>query len=554
MGDLSGTKLWSYDEEKNSQENSEKAQNLEFGEEKEAFKGTKIGSTSDFEKSLGIEPILNIKETPLAHEIMEEEKQQKTQIKEEKPEPKIEKPATPKEPAPSKKDVIEEKTDFQKEMAKLESDKQVASYTDGVIIKGLVRKIEKGCVMVDIKYKSEGLIPPDEISMDPNVTADQAVKEGQIIDVYIVALESKEGYTILSKRRADFEIAWDEIFKSFKERQLILEGKVSSAVRGGLVVDYKGIKGFVPASHVAKQGYEKLEDFINKVLPIKTIQCDRKRKKVVFSHKIAARIADEQGIIKPIESIETGQVLPGRVSSLKPFGAFVDIGGIEGLVHISELSWARVNHPREVLNVGDKVDVFVLGVDKENNKVSLGIKQLQPDPWVSVHEKYHVGQVITGRITRLAAFGAFIEVEKGLEGLIHISELSDKSVRTPEDVVQPGQEVKAKIIKILADEQKIGLSIKEIGSHEEKSEFDQYKKEETENQKNPTLKDVFDKKDKKEKEQKEDKEVKTSPYIEMTQQKTEEQIQIEEQKTESNTQAEEPKQEQQIEEETKIDN
>ena len=355
-------------------------------------------------------------------------------------------------------------------MAKIEAEKQTVNYTEGVIIKGVVRKIEKIGVMVDIKYKSEGLIPHDEISIDPAITAEQVIKEGQVIDVYIVALESREGYTILSKRRADFEVAWDEIFKSYKERK-ILEGKVTLAVRGGLVVDYKGIKGFIPASHVLRQSYEKLEDLVEKTIPIKTIQCDRKRKKVVFSHKIAAKIADEQGIKKPIESIETGQVLKGKVSSLKPFGAFIDLGGIEGLVHISELSWARVNHPREVLNVGDKVDVFVLGVDRENNKISLGIKQLQPDPWVSVHEKYHIGQVITGKITRIAAFGAFIEIEKGLEGLIHISELSDKPVKTPEDVVKPGDQVKAKIIKILADEQKIGLSIKELGSHEEKTDF-----------------------------------------------------------------------------------
>lgn len=541
MGDLSGTKLWSFDDEKKSQEEKENIQNIDIGEEKEGFKGTKLGGSSDFEKSLGIEPILDTKETPIAHEIMEEEKQQKIEKKEVKTEPKAE------------KQVPSEKTDFQKEMAKLDSEKETVIYTEGVIIKGTVRKIEKGGVMVDIKYKSEGLIPPDEISIDPNISADQVIKEGQTIDVYIVALESKEGYTILSKRRADFEITWDEIFKSYKEKR-ILEGKVTLAVRGGLVVDYKGIKGFVPASHVLKQSYENLEDFVERTIPIKTIQCDRKRKKVVFSHKIASRIAEEEGIKKPIESIEAGQVLPGRVSSLKPFGAFIDLGGLEGLVHISELSWARVNHPREVLNVGDKIDVFVLGVDKENNRISLGIKQLQPDPWESVHEKYHVGQVITGKITRLAAFGAFIEIEKGLEGLIHISELSDKPIKSPEDAVKPGDEVKAKIIKILADEQRIGLSIKELGSHEEKTDFEQYKKEEKENQKAPTLKDVFeDKKEKKEKELKEEKEVTTSPYLKMTQPQAEsesqsQEIQTEEPKPESTE--EEPK----VQEEIKAEN
>ena len=503
MGDLSGTKLWSFEEDKKSAKN---AKNIDYLEEKESFKATKIGSPTEFEKSLGLvqEPILEAKETQVAHEILEEEKEAK---------PKEEKPVSQKEP--SKK---EAKTDFQKEMAMMESEKPAQNYVEGELIHGTVRKIEKIGVMVDIKYKSEGLIPPEEVSLDPNVSMEQVLKEGQTVNVYILALESKEGYTILSKRRADFEIAWNEIFKSFKEKE-ILEGKVCSAVKGGLVTDYKGIKGFIPASHVIKHSYEKLEDFIDKTIPIKTIQCDRKRKKVVFSHKIAARIASDKGF-KPVDHIETGQVLPGRVSSLKPFGAFVDVGGIEGLVHISELSWARVNHPREVLNVGDKVDVFVLGVDKENNKISLGIKQLQPDPWVSVHDKYHVGQVVTGKITRLATFGAFIEIEKGLEGLIHISELSDKPIKNTEEAVKPGQEIKAKIIKILADEQRIGLSIKEMSSHEEKTDFEQYNQEEQEKQKSPTLKDVIgDKKEKKEKEPKEEKETKTSPYIEMTQPK-----------------------------------
>ena len=366
-------------------------------------------------------------------------------------------------------------------------------YKVGDIVKGKVVKIDPMGVLVDIGYKAEGLIPPEELSDKPYGNISEVVTIGQEVSVAIDNLENKEGYVVLSKSRADYENKWKTAYNAYKGRK-VLEAKVTGAVKGGLVVDFDGIRGFIPASQVSKKPEDKLEEFVGQTLPIKIMEIDRRQGKVVLSHKLAAGEKQRFEESKVINELEVGQVRKGIVSSLKSFGAFVDLGGIEGLIHITELSWKRVNHPSDLLKVGDMIDVFVLGVDKVNKKVSLGLKELQPDPWVEATEIYKVGQIVKGKVARLVKFGAFIELEKGLEGLCHISELSTTPVQRPEDAVKPGDEVEVKILRILPEEQKIGLSIKEARMEEQKHKAKVEQEEKTKVTIEDVLKEKTDKK------------------------------------------------------------
>jgi 4-hydroxy-3-methylbut-2-enyl diphosphate reductase len=257
-------------------------------------------------------------------------------------------------------------------------------------------------------------------------------------------------------------------------------------------VDYNGIRGFIPASQVAKETEESFESFVGKTLPIKIIEINRRQGKIVLSHKIAAGEKNRMDPSKILDELEVGQVRKGTVTSLKKFGAFVDIGGIEGLIHLTELSWKRVNHPSDVLKVGQELEVFVLGVDKENKKVALGLKELQPDPWVTAAELYKPGQIVKVKIARFVKFGAFVELEGNLEGLIHISELSDQHIMKPEEAVSIGDIVDVKVLKVIPDEQKIGLSIKEAKKEAERKEHKEAVQSQPEEQKKTvTIGDVI---------------------------------------------------------------
>ncbi len=423
----------------------------------EDLKATKIGEMSEFEKSLY--PNAKKEEAATQKEKVTEEKSQKTGEK-----------------AEEKKQITESKklnAEIQKTATKDISfeemiRKEMLDYQQGDIIKGIVRRIEKAGVLVDFNYKSEGFIEKAELSVDPNASS-QPLTPGDEISAYILKLETKDGYTLLSQKRAEYEFAWNTIIRIAKTKETI-DVNVTSSVVGGLVVDYKGIKGFIPASQVLHSEKQNLENYIAQYLSVTVLQADRKRRKVIFSQKLARTKPQKQDMDKIFETIEVGQVCEGKVTSIKDFGAFVDIGGVEGLIHISELSWARVNHPSEKLKIGDKVKVFVLGVDREANKISLGMKQLQPDPWVRVAEKYKVGNIVTGVITRILSFGAFIQLEENLEGLIHISELASNHIEKVEDVVTVGQKVSAKIVKLIPAEQKIGLSLKRLSQEEKESD------------------------------------------------------------------------------------
>ncbi|MCP4050014.1 MAG: S1 RNA-binding domain-containing protein [bacterium] len=464
-------------------------------------KGTKLGEISDFEKSLFIEEAIeeesnkkeedllldetlkaresdNNQETPDKIEFQENAEVTKN-IETAKPVSQQEIPAAAeisldtyteekKSDEESKKEKItalQVKTAkspassediFQKEMDQLDID-----FREGDIIKGTVRAVEKFGIYVDFGYKSDGLVSSTEFYNENESNSMEKIKTGDDISVYILKLESKEGYTILSAKRAEYELAWNSLDSAQKSRNTI-EVFVTSKVQGGLVASYKGIKGFIPASQVVKEGDEVLETFVNSRLDVNVIQVDRKRRKVIFSAKTKKTKSKKEAISKIMETIEVGQVISGKVTCIKDFGAFIDIGGIEGLAHISELSWSRVNHPSELLKTGQTINVFILGIDKEHIHISLGMKQLEPDPWVQVADKYSVSQVITGTISRIVPFGAFIKIDDKIEGLIHISELSYNRVDKVSDVVSIGLKVQAKIIKLIPEEQKIGLSLKGI--------------------------------------------------------------------------------------------
>lgn len=340
----------------------------------------------------------------------------------------------------------------------------------GAIVTGVVSTVNQSGVLVDIGYKSDGFIPQDEIT--------SPLKVGDKLKVMIENLENKEGYVVLSKKSADFELKWQEAIEAYNDKS-VLQTKVTGAVKGGLVVDFHGIRGFIPASQVSKNPEVTLESFVGQTVPAKIIEINRNQSKVILSHKLGATGSKRSDAHKLLDDLEVGQVRHGVVKSIKSFGAFVDLGGVEGLVHLSELSWKRVKHPSDVLKVGQELDVFVVGVDKTNNRISLGLKELQADPWATALEKYKSGQIVKVKVLRLAKFGAFVEIEEGLEGLIHISELSKDKIDSPDKAVKPGDVVDAKILRIIPDEQKIGLSIKEIQLSKEKELVEEQKKEES---------------------------------------------------------------------------
>ncbi|OGC06606.1 hypothetical protein A3H38_05470 [candidate division WOR-1 bacterium RIFCSPLOWO2_02_FULL_46_20] len=342
-------------------------------------------------------------------------------------------------------------------------------YRAGDIVKGTVLKIDPNGVLVDINYKADGLIPTEELSEKTSLFPKDAVKIGEVIDVYIENLENKEGYVILSKKRADDEMRWNSAYNAYKDKTL-LEGKVIQILKGGLLVDCNGIRGFIPASQVLKKSQESLESFQDMVLPVKVLEINRRQGRIVLSHKLAAGESEQFSSSKTFAGLEVGQIRKGTVSSLKSFGAFINLGGVEGLIHLSELSWKRVKHPSEVLKVGQDIDVFVLGVDTVNKKVALGLKELQPDPWVNAADHFKPGQIVKVKILRFAKFGAFAELPHGLEGLIHISELSRAQVQSPGEAVKIGDEVEVKILRVLPEEQKIGLSIRQAQQTKEKEE------------------------------------------------------------------------------------
>ena len=341
------------------------------------------------------------------------------------------------------------------------------AFKTGDIVSGTVAKVDQTGILVDIQYKSDGYIRAEEVD-------NWDLKVGDKVEVFIETISNKEGNVELSLKKAKTELKWKALADSLN-RRTALEAKVTSAVGGGLVIDCGGIRGFVPASQVAKKGEASLSEFVGRTIPVKVLELDRRRGKVILSHKLGNYEQQKKDKEQLFDQLEVGSVLKGRVSNIKPFGAFVNVDGIEGLVHKNDIAWKRVADPASVLKTGQEVEVFVLGVDRTNKKLSLGIKQLQPDPWVNAAEKYRAGQNVPVKVLRYAKFGVFVEIEEGVEGLVHVSELSLRPVDNIEDAVKIGQTVTAKILRIIPEEQKIGLSLKAVAAEEEKKQLEESK-------------------------------------------------------------------------------
>lgn len=330
------------------------------------------------------------------------------------------------------------------------------------LVRGTVVRIDNDEVLVDIGYKSEGVIPLKELTERRNVSPVDIVKVGDEIEAVVIKAEDGEGNVVLSRKRAVAAKAWEHLQKAYENGEII-EAEVIEVVKGGLIADV-GVRGFVPASQADRRYVPDLSTFVGKKLGFKIIELDRNKNRVVLSHKEVAEAEHAKKAEETWAKLEPGQIVRGVVRRLTDFGAFVDLGGVDGLIHVSELSWGRVKHPSEVVKEGDEVDVQVLAVDREKGRISLGLKQTKPDPWSLVEQKYPVNTIVTGKVVRLATFGAFVELEPGVDGLVHISQLADHRVAKVEDVVHVGQEVRVKVLDVKPAEKRISLSIREAAN------------------------------------------------------------------------------------------
>lgn len=338
-------------------------------------------------------------------------------------------------------------------------DGTIVEVEDGQLVNGTVVKIDKDEVLLDIGYKSEGVIPSRELSIRNDVNPADIVKLGEAVEALVLTKEDKEGRLVLSKKRAQYERAWGTIEQK-KENDEVVEGPVIEVVKGGLIVDI-GLRGFLPASLVELRRVRDLAPYIGTTVQAKIIELDKNRNNVVLSRRAYLEETQKETRDQFLTNLKVGEVREGTVSSVVSFGAFVDLGGMDGLIHVSELSWKHVDHPGSVVTVGDKVKVQVLDVDMSRERISLSLKATQADPWQEFAETHEVGQLVYGRVTKLVQFGAFVQVGDGIEGLVHISEMSAHHVDSPEQVVTPGEELWVKIIDLDLARRRISLSIKQ---------------------------------------------------------------------------------------------
>jgi small subunit ribosomal protein S1 len=339
---------------------------------------------------------------------------------------------------------------------------------DGQIVQGTVVKVDKDEVLLDIGYKSEGVIPARELSIRNDVDPNEVVSLGDQIEALVLTKEDKEGRLVLSKKRAQYERAWGSIEK-IKDADGVVEGPVIEVVKGGLILDI-GLRGFLPASLVELRRVRDLQPYVGRVLQAKIIELDKNRNNVVLSRRAYLEETQKEQREDFLHNLKPGEVRKGVVSSVVSFGAFVDLGGMDGLIHVSELSWKHVDHPGSVVAVGDEVTVQVLDVDLDRERISLSLKATQQDPWQEFASTHRVGELVYGRVTKLVPFGAFVQVGEGIEGLVHISEMSAHHVDLPEQVVTPGEELWVKIIDLDLARRRISLSIKQAAEGGEVAE------------------------------------------------------------------------------------
>ena len=335
----------------------------------------------------------------------------------------------------------------------------IKNFNDGDLVTGIVVQVDREEVLLDIGYKTEGVIPSRELSIRNDLDPSEIVKVGDRVEALVLTKEDKEGRLILSKKRAQYEKAWEEIEEK-KNRDEVVVGTVIEVVKGGLIVDI-GLRGFLPASLVELRRVRDLTPYIGKQVEARIIELDKNRNNGVLSRRAYLEQTQSESRTSFLNQLQRGQVRTGTVSSLVNFGAFVDLGGVDGLVHVSELSWKHIDHPSEVVAVGDEVTVEVLEVDFERERVSLSLKATQEDPWQAFARTHTISQVVPGEVTKLVPFGAFIRVFDGIEGLVHISELAERHVEIPEQVVQVGDQLFVKIIDIDLERRRISLSLKQ---------------------------------------------------------------------------------------------
>jgi small subunit ribosomal protein S1 len=331
---------------------------------------------------------------------------------------------------------------------------------EGEVVTGHVVRIDNDEVLVDIGYKSEGVIPASELSIRKSVDPNDEVHLGEEVDAIVLTKEDQDGRLIMSKKRARFEKAWRRI-ESAAESGEPVEGTVIEVVKGGLIIDL-GVRGFLPASLVDIRRVPNLDEYMGTKIETKVIELNRSRNNVVLSRRAVLEEERKEVRQQILDRLQPGLVVDGQISNIVDFGAFVDLDGIDGLIHISELSWSHVNHPSEILTIGDTVQVKVLDIDRDRQRISLGLKQTQEDPWQRIVDTYNVGDELAGKVTKVVTFGAFVEIMDGVEGLVHISELAAHHVESPREIVHPGDEIRVKILEIDSERRRLSLSAKRV--------------------------------------------------------------------------------------------
>jgi small subunit ribosomal protein S1 len=331
---------------------------------------------------------------------------------------------------------------------------------EGEVVTGHVVRIDKDEVLVDIGYKSEGVIPANELSIRKSVDPNEEVHLGEEVDAIVMTKEDQDGRLIMSKKRARFEKAWRRIETAAESGEPV-EGTVIEVVKGGLIIDL-GVRGFLPASLVDIRRVPNLDEYMGTKIETKVIELNRSRNNVVLSRRAVLEEERKEVRQQILDRLQPGLVVEGQISNIVDFGAFVDLDGIDGLIHISELSWSHVNHPSEILSIGDTVKVKVLDIDRDRQRISLGLKQTQEDPWQRIVDTYNVGDELAGKVTKVVTFGAFVEILDGVEGLVHISELAPHHVESPREIVHPGDEIRVKILEIDSERRRLSLSAKRV--------------------------------------------------------------------------------------------
>jgi small subunit ribosomal protein S1 len=339
-------------------------------------------------------------------------------------------------------------------------DATIVPFDEGDVVSGRVVQIDQDEVLVDIGYKSEGVIPMNELSIRKSVDPHDEVEMGEEVDALVLTKEDQDGRLLLSKKRARFEKAWRKIEAAAESGEPV-EGTVIEVVKGGLIIDL-GVRGFLPASLVDIRRVQNLDEFLGTKIECKVIELNRSRNNVVLSRRAVLEEERKEVRQQILDRLQPGMIVEGAISNIVDFGAFVDLDGIDGLIHISELSWSHVNHPSEILAIGDVVPVKVLDIDRDRQRISLGLKQTQEDPWQRVIDTYRVGDELEGKVTKVVTFGAFVEIMDGVEGLVHISELAHHHVENPREILEPGQDVRVKVLEIDSERRRLSLSVKRV--------------------------------------------------------------------------------------------